>query len=87
MSFEKLFYCFVNLVFFSEFKALKDFVRVSTHGVAQRVNLYPRLFCVKTSSNKITFETFDPSFLFLGVSLNLVHLANEFVMIPFRPLV
>ena len=33
MSFEKLFYCFVNLVFFIEFKALKDFVRVSTQSV------------------------------------------------------
>ena len=65
MSFEKLFYCFVNLLFFSELKTLKDFVRVSTHSVDQRVNLYLRLFCVKTSSNAIAFEAFDPSLPFL----------------------
>ena len=42
MSFETSFYGFVNLVFFSELKALDDFVRVSTHIVDQRVNLYLR---------------------------------------------
>ena len=40
MSFETLFYGFLNVVFFSKLKALEDFVRVSTHSVDQCVNLY-----------------------------------------------
>ena len=85
MSFETSFYGFVNLVFFSELKALADFVRVSTHSVDQRVNLYLLLFCVKASSNAKAFEAFDPSFSIPRVSLNLVYLAKEFVLMPFRP--
>ena len=62
MSFETLFYGLVNLVFFSELKALEDFVCASTHSEDQRINLYLLLFCVKASSNAIAFEAFDPSF-------------------------
>ena len=84
MSLERLFYCFVNLVF-SEFKALEDFVCDSTYSVDRHVNLYLLLFCVKASSNAIAFKAFDLLFPFLGFTLNLVYPAKEFAMMPFRP--
>ena len=62
---ETSFYGLVDLITFGELKVSKDFVRVSTHSVDQRVYLHFLVFfieAVEASSIAIAFEAFDPSF-------------------------